>query len=201
MRFLARLLGLVIGASLIAGIASALAAVKLKKEAPPLPDAAADEIDAVVVMDAAQLASTASSFRGGRVVCWYAGTDLDLRGATLDPAGADLEVRTVFGGTRVVVAPGVPVTASGPAVFGGRMNGVRDTETDASRPGLRITGFTVFGGLQVVAAEVGEEIPSWAPERPSGAPGSASEPAAEPAPGAEPAPAAEPAPGAEPASA
>ena len=196
LRFFAPLLGLVIGALLVAGIASAIAAVKLKREAPPLPDAAADEIDLVVVMDAGQLASTAASFRGGRVVCWYAGTDLDLRGATLDPAGADLEVRTVFGGTRVVVAPGVPVTASGPAVFGGRMNGVRDTATDASRPGLRITGFTVFGGLQVVAAEVGEEIPSWAPERPARAEGPALElvRATEPEAAPEPEPAAAPEP-------
>lgn len=182
MRFFARLLGLVIGASLVAGIASALAAVKLKKEAPPLPDPAEDEIDVVVVMDGSQLASTAASFRGGRVVCWYGATDLDLRDATFDPAGADLEVRTAFGGTRVVVAPGVPVTVSGPAVFGGRMNEVRDAETDTGRPGLRITGFTVFGGLQVVAAEVGEEIPSWAPPRSEASTAEAELPALEPAP-------------------
>lgn len=163
-RFLAKLLSLVIGVSLIAGIASALAAVSYKKKAPPLPDAAADEIDLAVVMDGAKLASTAASFRGGRVVSWYAAVDLDLREATLDPAGADLEVRTVFGGTRVVVAPGVQVTASGPSVFGGRTNETNGHAADLDRPGLRVTGFTLFGGLQVVAAERGEEIRAWAPE-------------------------------------
>lgn len=165
-RFLARLLGLVIGASLVAGIASALAAVKFKKEAPPMPDAAADEIDLVAVMDGARLASTAPAFRGGRVICWYAGVDLDLRDATFGPAGADVEVRTVFGGTRVVVAPGVPVTASGPAIFGGRTIETGGHAVDTARPGLRVTGFTLFGGLQVVMAEPGEEIPSWTPEPP-----------------------------------
>jgi len=165
-RFLAKLLGLVIGLSLAAGIASALAAVSFKKKAPPRPEAGADEIDLVVVMDGARLASTAASFRGGRVICWYAGVDLDLRDATFDPAGADVEVRTVFGGTRVVVAPGVPVTASGPAIFGGRTIETGGPAVDADRTGLRVTGFTLFGGLQVVVAEPGEEIPSWTPEPP-----------------------------------
>lgn len=165
-RFVGKLLGLVIGASVVAGIVSALAAVKLKNEAPPLPDAAADEINLVVVMDGAKLASTAASFRGGRVVCWYAGTDLDLRDATLDPAGARLEIRTAFGGTRVVVAHGVPVLTSGPAIFGGVVNPTTTATTATpDAPALEITGFTVFGGLQIVAAESGEKIPSWTPER------------------------------------
>ncbi len=165
-RRLARLLGLVIGASVVAGMASALGAVSLRRKAPPRPAPAADEIDLVAVMDAARLASTAASFRGGRVICWYAGLDLDLREATMDPAGADLEVRTVFGGTRVVVAPGVRVTARGPAIFGGRTNNANDDQADVDGPGLRITGFTLFGGLLVVAAERGEEIRAWAPEAP-----------------------------------
>ena len=181
-RFLARLLGPVIGVSLVAGIASALAAVRLKKEASPMPDAAADEIDLVVVMDGVKLASTAPSFRGGRVVCWYAGTDLDLREARLDLAGARLEVRTVFGGTRVVVAPGVAVRTSGPAIFGGVMNSTGAAEPTSGAPGLEIAALTLFGGLQIVVAEQGEEIASWAPER---TPESESE--GSPAPGAEPA--------------
>ena len=59
-------------------------------------------------MDGTSFASTAPSFRGGRVLSWYAGTDVDLRDAKLDPAGAHLEIRTVFAGTRVVVAPASP---------------------------------------------------------------------------------------------
>ena len=178
-RSLARLLGLVIGASLLAGIVSALAAVGYKKKTPPRPHAAADQIDLVVVMDGARLASTAASFRGGRVICWYAGVDLDLRDATFDPAGADLEVRTVFGGTRIVVAPGVPVAASGPAIFGGRTTETNGHAVDAARPGLRVTGFTLFGGLQVLVAEPGEAIEAWAAEP---APGLPPEPAPEPTP-------------------
>lgn len=180
-RFLARLLGLVIGVSVIAGIASALAALSFRKKAPPRPGAAADEIDLVAVMVGAQLASTAAAFRGGRVICWYAGVDLDLRGATFDPAGARLEIRTVFGGTRVAVAPGVPVLVSGRAVFGGAVNTTDAPEPTPEAPGLEITGFTLFGGLHVITAERDEAIPTWVP-----GPGPASETMPTPAPAAAP---------------
>ncbi len=160
-RLLAKLFAVVFGISIAAGVASTLAALSLKKNAPPVPDPADDEIDLVAIMDGAELASTASSFRGGRLVCWYAGVDLDLRDATLDPAGARLEVRTVFGGTRVVVAPGVPVRISGPAIFGGAMNATEAPKPSPEAPGLEISGFTLFGGLQVIASERGEEIPGW----------------------------------------
>jgi hypothetical protein len=163
-RLLAKLLGLVIGLSVVGAVAGAIAAASQKKKAPPPPDLAADEIDLVTIMDGIEFASAATAFRGGRVTCWYAGVDLDLREATLDPGGADLEVRTAFGGTRVVVAPGVPVTVAGPAIFGGRSNAAGDAPTGAGAPVLRITGFTVFGGLQVVASERGEEIPAWTGE-------------------------------------
>ena len=173
-RFLARLLGIVIGASIVAGIASSIAALRLKQSAPPRPDASADEIDLVVVMDGTSFASTAPAFRGGRVISWYAGTDVDLREAKLDPAGAHLEIRTAFAGTRVVVAPGVPVRTSGPAIFGGVMKpagaagrAAGAIEPGSGTPGLEIGGCTVFGGLQVVVAEQGEEIASWTPERPA----------------------------------
>jgi hypothetical protein len=164
-RFLAKLLGVVIGASIVAGIAGALAALNFKKKAPPRPERAADEIDLVAVMDGAELTSRAPAFRGGRVISWYAGVDLDLREATLDPDGANLEVRTVFAGTRVVVAPGVPVRVTGPAIFGGVMNSTGAPEPTAETPGLEISGFTLFGGLQVIASERGEEIPAWTGER------------------------------------
>ena len=162
LRFLAKLCGILVAASIAASIASAVAALNLKRQAPPRPDDAADEIDLVAVMDGAEYANRAPAFRGGRVICWYAGAGVDLREATLDPGGADLEVRTVFGGTRIVVAPGVPVDVSGPAIFSGISDMTAAPEAPAGAPALRITGFTVFGGLQIIAAERGEELAAWA---------------------------------------
>lgn len=161
-RLLARLLLLGLGASVVGVVATAAAAANLKKQAPPRPEPADDEIDLVVVMDGARHASTAPAFRGGRLICWFSGVDLDLRDATLDPSGAHLEARTAFGGTRIVVAPSTVVTLAGPAIFGGRQLDLDDAA--AVGPTLAITGFTVFGGLQVVVAEQGEEIPGWTGE-------------------------------------
>lgn len=160
-RPLVRLIILAVLAKIAGHVAIALAAVRCKRQAPPRPDPAADEIDLVTIMSGEEFASTASAFRGGRVICWYAGVDLDLRGATLDPAGAHLEVRTAYGGTRVVVAPGVPVRVAVPPIFGGTMNETGAPKPTAETPGLEITGFTVLGGLQVIAAEPGAEVSGW----------------------------------------
>ena len=46
---------------------------------------------------------TATSFRGGTLDCWYGGGTIDLRGATLAPNGARLDVRAIFGGAQIVV--------------------------------------------------------------------------------------------------
>ncbi len=154
----ARILAALLGMAFAASVASALAALSLKRRAPLPQEPDDDQIDFVTIMDSGQLASTAGAFRGGRIVCWYAGVDVDLRGATLDPAGASLEVRTAFGGTRIVVAPGVPVRVSVPAVFGGSSNDARALEAGPGAPGLEIHGFTVFGGLQVLALEPGASL-------------------------------------------
>lgn len=158
---LVRLIAAVVVLKILGHVALALAAVRYKQSAPPHPEPDADEIDLVVVMDGARFASTAAAFRGGRVTCWYAGLDVDLRGATLDPAGARLEVRTAFGGTRIVVAPDVPVRVHAPAVFGGTSNETRAAGPTADAPGLEISGFTTLGGLQVIAAEPGAELAGW----------------------------------------
>ncbi len=158
---LVRLIVAIVVLKVLGHVALALAAVRYKQTAPAHPEPDANEIDLVVVMDGARYASTAPAFRGGRVTCWYAGLDVDLREATLDPAGARLEVRTAFGGTRIVVAPGVPVRVHAPAVFGGTSNETHAAEPTADAPGLEIRGFTTLGGLQVIAAEPGAELAGW----------------------------------------
>lgn len=159
---LARLL--ILGAAVkVAGhVASAVIALNMKRNAPPRPAPGADEIGLVTIMGGERFASTAAAFRGGRVVCWYGGTDLDLREATIDPGGARLDVRTVFGGTRIVVAPGVPVVVRGWAVLGGAGNLTGAPAPTPGAPGLAVTALTLFGGMQVIAAKRGDEIPGWA---------------------------------------
>jgi Cell wall-active antibiotics response 4TMS YvqF len=161
-RRLVRLIAAVVVLKGLGHVALALAAVRYKLAAPGLPEPGADEIDLAVIMDASRFASSATAFSGGRITCWYGGTDVDLRDATLAAAGARLEVRTAFGGTRIVVAPDVPVRVHARAVFGGTSNQAGAVEPTAGSPGLEIRGFTVLGALQVIAAEPGAALAAWA---------------------------------------
>ena len=52
-----------------------------------------DELDLVAIYEPRNFASTAPALRRASYTAWYGGGTLDLRGATLDPAGALLTVR------------------------------------------------------------------------------------------------------------
>jgi hypothetical protein len=85
--------------------------------APPF-DETSDEIDLAAIFEELDARSTASAFRGGHLLVWYGGGRLDLRAATLDPNGASLDVRSLFGGLQIVVPPSWPVEVH-PLVFAG----------------------------------------------------------------------------------
>ena len=107
-----------------------------RRRRPPRPGPGADEIDLVAVMDGAEFASARGRVprRAGRSAGTPASTWTCARQRSTR-TGASLEVRTVFGGTRVVVAPGVPVRVTGPAVFGGVMNSTGAPEPSPDDPG------------------------------------------------------------------
>lgn len=135
--------------TVIASIGSAVAAALL---GPTLRDDAEpedDEIHVATVFDSRDFRSAATGLRGGRLVSWFGGLDVDLRGATLDPAGADLEVWSVFGGARVRVPQDWQVQLHGISAFGGA--GVQGAEGASGDPLLRISHRSIFGGLGVIA--------------------------------------------------
>ena len=68
--------------------AAVYAKAKGRDSVTPEPDA--DEIDLVATFGPMEYHSTAGSFRGGTVTTWFGGGTLDLRNATLDPAGATI---------------------------------------------------------------------------------------------------------------
>jgi len=123
--------------------AMGLAFVKRRNAVPPEPDA--DEVDLVAAFGPLDFRSTSSAFRGGRVDTWFGGGVLDLRGATLDPMGATLEVNALFGGGNLVVPADWNVETR---IMG--IGGVGDGRPDADRspdaPTLRVEGIALFGG-------------------------------------------------------
>jgi hypothetical protein len=114
----------------------------------------ADEITIAAIFEPLAFHSKAGSFRGGDVECWYGGGVIDLRDAVLDPAGARMKVRAIFGGAQLIVPEAWRVTSK---VIG--IGGVGDTRAKIDRPAdaphLAIEGLALFGGF-AIASDISE---------------------------------------------
>ena len=137
-------------------VAAMVGAARAKREAPPLPDAADDLVDLQAIFDSLDFHSTATAFRGGTLTTWFGGGNLDLRDATLDPMGARLEVRAIFGGGSILVPDEWDVSVRVKGIGGaGDARPARDRGADAPR--LEIEGIALFGGFGVVSELPTEE--------------------------------------------
>lgn len=129
-------------------VALVFAAIKGRRAVPQ--DPAADEVDLVATFGPMDFHSTSGAFRGGSVTTWFGGGTLDLRDATLDPAGATLRVNALFGGGNLVVPEGWNVKAR---IVG--VGGVGDGRPTADRPDdaptLRFEGVAIFGGWGITS--------------------------------------------------
>jgi hypothetical protein len=130
-------------------IAAAVARARLRNRAGAEFDENADEVDLVAIFDGVEAKSRAASFRGGRVLCWYGGGDLDLREATLDPSGGRLRLVSIFGGMRIVVPASWRVEVRSVGVFGGIGRNLDDSAADPSSPVLVVDAVSAFGGAAI----------------------------------------------------
>jgi hypothetical protein len=151
-----RLLGLGIGGLVLAGALGTIPARAAKQRFVPLDDPDADEVRLGAIFDSVMFRSTAGRFRGGTLMSWYGGGVIDLRSATLDPAGARLEVQAIFGGGQILVPDDWRVTTN---VRG--IGGVGDARPKAERapdaPHLTIEGIVLFGGYGI-QSELSEDV-------------------------------------------
>ena len=151
MRFIGRAIGVVVAGTLFASIVAAIAAVMMKGKLPRVDDPDADEVHLVAIFEPLSFASRASAFRGGTFDAWYGGGVIDLRDATLDPAGATLQVRTIFGGAQLVVPESWKVSTQAVSIFGGMGDARPATELADDAPRLTLSGFALFGGLGITS--------------------------------------------------
>ena len=80
----------------------------------------------------------------------FGGATFDFREVDLPQQEITLNCTAIFGGMEIVVPPEMRVIDSGIAVFGGRDVGEGTADAaDPNTPVLRLTGFTIFGGLGV----------------------------------------------------
>ena len=112
-------------------------------------DPTSDEIELSGIFRSFEFVSTSTAFRGGTMVCWYGGGSLDLREATLDPAGAVLTVRAIYGGAQILV-PGDWRVTTAMRGFAGGAGDDRDPLAQADdAPQLTIEGLAFFGGVGI----------------------------------------------------
>jgi hypothetical protein len=82
------------------------------------------------------------------VVTAFGGVHLDLRQAVLSQREVTINIVNVMGGVQLVVPPGVRVVNSIAAILGGTSLPPEDT-ADPGAPVVRLTGFTMLGGVDV----------------------------------------------------
>jgi predicted membrane protein len=128
---------------------SAGAAAVAKRSVVSTGDADSDDIALAAIFDSLDLESHATSFRGGSLLTWFGGGTLDLRGATLDPAGATLTVRAIFGGGLLVVPEDWQVDLRVMSIVGGIGDSREARGREANGPRLIVDGFAIFGGFGI----------------------------------------------------
>jgi hypothetical protein len=123
------------------------AAAFVKRAVPSRGDEDSDDLALVAVMDGIELKSRARNFRGGSMLAWFGGIELDLSEAELAP-DARLSVRTLFGGIAIDTPPEWRVESSVKTVAGGVD---AKTSDDPDAPVLAVDGMAVLGGIAVGA--------------------------------------------------
>jgi predicted membrane protein len=157
MRGIGRLLAVLTAGMVASMVVAAIAAVSAKRHLVPVDDPEADEVQLVAIFDQLAFRSDARSFRGGTVDCWFGGGAVDLRDATLDPAGATLRMRTIFGGGQIVVPESWRVVNDIVVVAGGVADTRPPVDRSADAPELRLEGVAAFGGFVITS-----ELPAGA---------------------------------------
>jgi hypothetical protein len=139
-----------------AWVGGVIGAIAVKRRTVVRDDPGADEVVLVAVFGPLEFASTARHFRRGTVETWFGGGIVDLRGAILDPAGADLTLHAVFGGGQIIVPDSWRVTTTMRGL-GGVGDG-RPTDDEApDGPELRVDASVLFGGYAISTSEPGSD--------------------------------------------
>ena len=120
-----------------------------RRQAPPI-DPSADEVDLVATFAPLEFHSESGAFRGGMVTTWFGGGTVDLRDATLDPAGATIHTSSLFGGGNLVVPEAWNVETNVVGI-GGVGDGRPKVERAADAPTLRLEGTAIFGGWGITS--------------------------------------------------
>lgn len=113
-------------------------------------DERSDEFKIAAICGGKKFQSRAEHLRSGAVVASMGGIDLDLRDATLDPAGATIDLNATMGGVQITVPEAWAVDIDKSALAGGveaKVTAREDLPDDA--PSLHIRAVVRMGGALV----------------------------------------------------
>lgn len=103
-------------------------------------------IDETTIFSGSKKKFTSDQFRGGKITTLFAGTELDLREAKLTE-DAEIDLFCMFGGAEIKAPNDWKVNVDTTPIFGG-VSDERDKE-EQTGPILRVTGFVMFGGVEI----------------------------------------------------
>ena len=130
-----------------------------KRAVPSRGDEESEELSLAAIFDGIELKSRAQAFRGGSLLAWFGGIDVDLREAELAP-DARLSVHALFGGIAIETPPGWRVESKVKALSGG-VDVRTPVVDDLEAPVLTLDGMALLGGV-AVGAKAGAKAASAA---------------------------------------
>jgi hypothetical protein len=139
------------------------AAAFVRRTVPSRGDEESDELDLVAVFDGIDLKSRAEAFKGGSMLAWFGGINVDLREVELAP-GAQLSLNTFFGGIAIKTPPGWRIESELKALAGG-VDAPAPAHDEPDSPVLTVTGSAIFGGISVAAKAATDDPTQDAPAR------------------------------------
>ncbi len=115
-------------------------------------DESTDNFTVAAICNGKEFHSHAEHLKHGTVIAGIGGVDIDLRDATLDPAGANLDLNATMGGIQLTVPEEWAVEFESDTLAGGfqaDVNTPDDLPPDA--PKLRVHAVTRMGGATITA--------------------------------------------------
>jgi hypothetical protein len=153
-RGMIRALAVFIIGTLVFATGAAVFAARARGRIVTTDEPASNEPTIAAIFGAGRFASRAPALRSAHVVTWFAGHDVDLRGAALDPGGATIELSAMFGGTQIAVPAGWQVRSRVRSIFGDTQVELDEMDPDAGAPVLEVHGLVLFGGARVTSSPV-----------------------------------------------
>ena len=158
MNVIGRLTAILASVFALTAVGAAIAARAMKERIIPVDSPDAPEVTLRAIFEPIQFRSTSTMFRGGTLDCWFGGGLIDLRDAILDPGGARLEIRGIFGGGQILVPESWRVTTN-VVGLGGAGDARSQVQRPVTAPVLVIDGIVLFGGFGITS-DLSEEAVS-----------------------------------------